>query len=774
MKVKTNNVSVESYGVSNTGEFRIKASAKAFNILSSQIYTDKPLAIARELICNMYDAHVSRDSMYRRGDATEYMAPIGTPFNVTLPNAFESNIIFRDFGTGLSDNQVETIYTTYFESTKTESDDYIGALGLGSKSPFCYVENFTVTSYYNGVKTVYLMFIGEEGIPKPAVLLKEEVDHTLLENKNGLEICIAVNQRDHYSFKHSVKQVLTYFPPASYNLNNYGTSDLEYYLEKVQPTLREHVYTCDSLNVRDRVTILQGNVTYPVKLSQLGFGDRQGHILQFFKTSYHLFVVPIGTADVAASREEISYDKQTIRNLKIRLLQFYRLVRSDARKSLPPTTMPYWDRLIKYRELHDRGNVYRKVVQDAIYARYGEKGIIRGEGNSPYSMYPDIMNVIPSYFDLTRSKSEGSIYCEGVATKHENSRYYGKTIFYRKKSTRGRSERHHGSFNFISKKLVIIIDDGKVRMIDLHNLMNHFYKTDTHELLLVRSVDTKEPLENKLKIVNDYLQSVENPPVEVITCSELSDRLGKDPKELRTNYEQVTTAKKYYAYIYHDSESSRASFTERFSISDMPQRMNGKTKAVYVILSDGYPEGGLTSFNEKYRAFIACGLGQEYALFGVSKTNLTQMKKVVISLHDFEEVLRVALHRMSSDKLTKHYSLSAFSRSVTKTQIVDHLVPKYRSLRSETLRQLVRHRTTVSGLGSYVSNTDIGALERVARSYGISNLSVDRSIDKFLRCVSEEFPLINILPNTGLSKTDIEEVILYIEAKDEKQEIHSE
>ena len=132
--------------VGEVGDFKIKASAKAFSILSSGLYANKIRAIVRELSCNAVDSHVASG----RTD---------TPFDVHLPNDLEPWFSIRDYGTGLSHEQVSSIYTTYFESTKTESNDYIGALGLGSKSPFAYTDNFTVTAIKDGKKGIYLSLI---------------------------------------------------------------------------------------------------------------------------------------------------------------------------------------------------------------------------------------------------------------------------------------------------------------------------------------------------------------------------------------------------------------------------------------------------------------------------------------------------------------------------------------------------------------------------------------------------------------------------------------
>lgn len=125
--------------VADTGEFKIKTSSRAFQILSSGLYANKIRAIIRELSCNAIDSHVAAGKL-------------DTPFEIHLPNSLDPYFSIRDFGTGLNRDQVNNIYTTYFESTKTNSNDYIGALGLGSKSPFSYTNNFTVTAIKDGKK----------------------------------------------------------------------------------------------------------------------------------------------------------------------------------------------------------------------------------------------------------------------------------------------------------------------------------------------------------------------------------------------------------------------------------------------------------------------------------------------------------------------------------------------------------------------------------------------------------------------------------------------
>ena len=69
MKTTSEQRYIETDGMAgqSTG-FKIKANAKAFKILTSNLYTDVPLAIVRELGCNAYDAHIAASKSASEGE----------------------------------------------------------------------------------------------------------------------------------------------------------------------------------------------------------------------------------------------------------------------------------------------------------------------------------------------------------------------------------------------------------------------------------------------------------------------------------------------------------------------------------------------------------------------------------------------------------------------------------------------------------------------------------------------------------------------------------
>ena len=118
----------------NTTQYSIRASAKAFKILSDGLYSDKIGTPIRELSTNAYDAHVS-------------LRPISTlPLMYTLSYSVAEQFSIRDYGIGMSKQELQTTYTTYFDSNKTHSNDFVGCMGLGGKTPFTLSDAFTVTS----------------------------------------------------------------------------------------------------------------------------------------------------------------------------------------------------------------------------------------------------------------------------------------------------------------------------------------------------------------------------------------------------------------------------------------------------------------------------------------------------------------------------------------------------------------------------------------------------------------------------------------------------
>lgn len=325
-----NNAPVNEAIVSNVGEigeFRIRNSAKAFNILSSGLYANKIRAIVRELSCNAVDSHTAAGR-------------VDTPFDVHLPNSFEPFFSIRDYGTGLSHEQVTNIYTTYFESTKTDSNAFIGALGLGSKSPFSYTDNFTVTAIKDGKKGIYTAFINEAGVPSIALMTQEDTDEP-----SGVEVKFAVNERyDFGKFVDEARYVYTHFAlrPVVSGYDRFEFRDVEYESKDITPGVHQ-------AKGRNASMAVMGNIAYPIdipradtSLGDLGRMLNCGLVMEF----------TIGELDFQASREGLSYIPSTVEAIKNKLTALNGVL--TAKLASEADAIPnLWDRalfLVKRKE----------------------------------------------------------------------------------------------------------------------------------------------------------------------------------------------------------------------------------------------------------------------------------------------------------------------------------------------------------------------------------------------------------------------------------------
>jgi hypothetical protein len=294
IKNKIDNEPVLS-NVGEVGEFRIRNSAKAFGILSSGLYANKIRAIIREYSCNAVDSHTEAGNLE-------------TPFDVHLPNTLEPWFAVRDYGVGLDEQQVRNIFTTYFESTKAETDDLIGGLGLGSKSAFSFTDNFTIVAIKGGVKRVYTAFINDQGVPSIAPMGEEASNEP-----NGVEIRFAVEDPyDFRKFLNEAQHVYKHFklrPVVSGGIGEFQFIDPEYSDRDIIPGVHANERGYGSSYA------IMGNIEYPLDIpSNMDLGD-VGHLLRCGLT----IEFAIGELDIQASREGLSYIPETVAAIKAKL-----------------------------------------------------------------------------------------------------------------------------------------------------------------------------------------------------------------------------------------------------------------------------------------------------------------------------------------------------------------------------------------------------------------------------------------------------------------------
>lgn len=242
--------------------------------LSSDTYSDPIRAVIRELCTNAYDAH-------QEAGQTK-------PFFIKLPTDGDLMFSVKDWGTGMPKQIFSETYTTYGKSLRRHTDDAIGSIGIGSKSPFAYTNNFTIINIHKGIKICAICSKDAAGIPSLKILSEEPTTED-----NSVEIKFAVKRSDVAIFKQRATLVLQWF-------NNYESNETFDFstLDTQNPvcTHDDFYYTNSS-----SMGLLMGNILYNV----------QYNLGEINKFPGLIFRAPIGAVNIAMSREELQYTRKT-------------------------------------------------------------------------------------------------------------------------------------------------------------------------------------------------------------------------------------------------------------------------------------------------------------------------------------------------------------------------------------------------------------------------------------------------------------------------------
>lgn len=278
----------------NNQTFQISAGAKAFKVLSSNIYKNKIRAIVRELACNAVDAHVLNGQT--------------KPYTIKCPNNLDQTFVVRDFGPGLNHEDMIELYTTYFASNKADRNDQIGAFGLGSKSPFSYTNTFSVKSFHEGVVRVYQCMLsnGEPQVSKTFETKMSETDLT------GIEVTVPVKTQDIPSWEKEIEYVFRPFKTGTYEITG-AMLDVQAF-DQMPSYSNSHFVAKTMYGLAVNLYAIYGNIVYP--LDDVPNLKREWLLSQSRPILIHF---DMGELDIQPSREQLSLDEITIANIQKRV-----------------------------------------------------------------------------------------------------------------------------------------------------------------------------------------------------------------------------------------------------------------------------------------------------------------------------------------------------------------------------------------------------------------------------------------------------------------------
>lgn len=249
----------------------------------TDLYEDSEGAIVREISTNARDAHI------------EAGCP-DTPIEITLPTDLAPFFRVKDHGCGLSKDDIINIYSKYGASTKRDTNDQTGALGLGCKSPLTYTDQFTLISVKDGTRIQ--MAVSRDAVGASMTV----VDEAETTEGNGTEVIIPAKRWN--SIEEKCERFFRFWEPGTVLVNGeqpqHFTADER--VQKVSDTMYLIPDTTDY--------VVMANVAYPATgPSALKLG------LRAHGTSVVVFVGPT-EIDHSKSREGLRDTPNTLATIQ--------------------------------------------------------------------------------------------------------------------------------------------------------------------------------------------------------------------------------------------------------------------------------------------------------------------------------------------------------------------------------------------------------------------------------------------------------------------------
>ncbi len=359
---------IETSFKNQSRQAKIMANGKAFKMLSGS-YSDSIFAIIRELSCNAYDAHVDA------GKAE-------VPFEIYLPTKEEPEFRIVDFGTGMSEEKIMNLYFTYFDSDKTDTNEAVGMLGLGSKSPFSYTNVFNVESRYDNMVKLYACYLNDNGLPSITKVTEREMKE---KEENGISISFPVDTSNIHDFSWKLRYVARPFKvkPIIKRKSNENMVFSEYGNYDIALQGKDWILVSKAISNNgfdSSVIAVQGNIEYNINLQLLRSNinnidenkisknekDIAFKAIEFLNDKNVVIEYPIGSFDFTISREQISYDNNSILNLIKKIITVYNDIQEKLEKSIINKNT-FIEKAVQYKKLSKIFKGARVIIFNDLY-----------------------------------------------------------------------------------------------------------------------------------------------------------------------------------------------------------------------------------------------------------------------------------------------------------------------------------------------------------------------------------------------------------------------
>lgn len=339
-------VQVAQYRITEANQARILVS------LSDKMYTRKQLAVVREYSNNANDAHIVA------GKPTSEIV-------ITLPTFEHLAFKVRDFGSGLTKEQIRDIYCVLGESSKRNSPEQNGVLGYGCKAGFADADSFTVTSWINGEKTIYNCIKGDV-VKLPLVI---ELSRCPSDEPSGIEVCVPVKQGSLWTFHNEAVNFFKYWDnlPTILNLGDEDQKSIDTF-RNTPPTL-----SGDGWSIRPKLygsavgIAFMGGVPYRIDWNMLGtkmaLTSSRRVLFELFQNNDVLLTFKMGEIQFVDSREGLEYTEKTISALISRIEAMFEKIKDSIQDKFA-NSPNIWEAKMVYNSIFATGKLDVEVEDD--------------------------------------------------------------------------------------------------------------------------------------------------------------------------------------------------------------------------------------------------------------------------------------------------------------------------------------------------------------------------------------------------------------------------
>jgi hypothetical protein len=270
----------------------VDATAHLMGVLT-ELYEDAEYAVIREYATNARDSHVQAGELSRA-------------IEVTTPSELSPVFKVRDYGVGLDLEDIRAIYSQYGASTKRNTNDAVGMLGLGCKSALAYTAAFTLRAIKDGHAITVNVARDDEGGGTMTVL-----DQAGTSDEDGVEVLIPAPRSNEIDRK--AREFFRHWEPGTVLLDGedpsgYGAGAIELSDDLTVIEDEFNGYT------EDRHRVVMGNVAYPAYLRGVRLPrEVMGNVaypaylrgVRLPRDRSLIARVPIGTVQFTPSREAL-------------------------------------------------------------------------------------------------------------------------------------------------------------------------------------------------------------------------------------------------------------------------------------------------------------------------------------------------------------------------------------------------------------------------------------------------------------------------------------